>query len=63
MQIQHRATSIHCAFNIRLIESDCVKTTLNPNPKTLAPARGEITHVTDRCTDTFLSLTYLEIKT
>lgn len=63
MQIQQRATTIHCAFNIRLIENDCVKTTLNPNPKTLAPARGEITQLTDRCTDVFFSLTYLEIKT
>lgn len=63
MQIQHRATAIHCAFNILLIESDCVKTALNPNPKTLAPARGEITQLTDRCTDSFFSLTYLESKT
>lgn len=43
MQMQHRATTLHCGFNILLIESDCVKTTLNPNPKTLAPVRGEIT--------------------
>lgn len=64
MPVQHVPTVIHCTFNIWLIESDCEKTTPNPNPKTLATASGEIARLTDRCTDRFFfSLTYLESKT